>query len=1120
MRSVFISSTFRDMQSERDMMHTDVIPYLNATAEKYLDQLHFIDLRWGVNTGDLDSDESSMKVLNVCLDEIDRSQPYMLIFIGDRYGWIPDEKYIRTTVDNKKFPLEDSEKSVTALEIEYGLLSRMENAENCIICIRNPIDLNHMDLQSQLDYKCEGELQKNKLEALKKRLEKDFPNQIIYYDATWDATQNKLVGLEPLRVQLIHKFTTIFEAEWQKHLEISPQAFLQRSFFNKVKALSEVYIGHENLTRSICDAVASQDQALVFLYGAHGAGKTSLLCNVAKALSANQIQYTPYFVSAGTSMYQLLSQLIWNLEEKLEKTVHTTAETSSLLFLQKTFSQLVKEYETSSSEPLVFIIDDIHRLAINQFSGTAFLPDDFGHLIKFILSSDTTFNIPVIPKIQNRQSVFQIFGLTDKGHAEQVVQSLLKDQHKALDSNVLATLINKGDFTNPLYLSLLLHRLIIMDSDDLNSANNAEELNHQMINLITQSPNSLDIAYHLLTAAGDKITKTMSEPVLELLATAPHGLRETDLESICTRNNLPWSTVDFTRFMHYLKPFVHLSDAGFWDFNHPILKDKYFDSYEDENSLYIKYLLVYIKRLAPTDPLRLKSGLYFAFIKNDASLLKEILITSRKLPKNGLVQVHLLKDLIGSYGIEPLRIVISSIDLKKDMEIVTAFFCEMFYPVLDRTKEDQSFGLTLFRALVDHVEAKFGGNLSNTTLAGLYNRIGAIYAYKNNPMQMEYFHLAAKYTSMASEDQDTVQTFENRLIAQYKLATLQYNNNQFDAAYEILDQTLKELTETHYDTMSLKSTASAIVILASNCQIKLGNLPSAMLLAEIGIKKSLEVYRAYGDLESLILLTKALINLSEVHIANKSPVESLVQIYDEIISNTDEIYNQSGQIKWLRSSLFYRHNRLDLDFSEKIALDCIASYESLIEASSNSDELPHLYLIKFKLATFYYKNQRYKECYQTMKQAIELTEIYISTHQNIDSNKLMSIAEMNRQMGTFCYELNDIDSAIHYASRSVKLNAILFESSAEKTFEIVQSYALSLGCLAEDYAHAKDFLTSKDLFLKQLSLIEALYNHSHAAEEKDKLITCLKNLYIVHMNLNEEEEAWTYRNRAEQLMSK
>lgn len=54
MRKIFISSTFRDMQAERDAIHTTVVPELRAMAQQYGENVEACDLRWGVNTGDLD----------------------------------------------------------------------------------------------------------------------------------------------------------------------------------------------------------------------------------------------------------------------------------------------------------------------------------------------------------------------------------------------------------------------------------------------------------------------------------------------------------------------------------------------------------------------------------------------------------------------------------------------------------------------------------------------------------------------------------------------------------------------------------------------------------------------------------------------------------------------------------------------------------------------------------------------------------------------------------------------------------------------------------------------------------------------------------------------------------
>ena len=120
MRTVFVSSTFKDMQAERDAIRDKVASMVEAEARKHGDHIEFCDLRWGIDTSKLDSEESSRKVLDVCLTEIDRSQPPMIVILGDRYGWIPEEDLIRRTAEMHGMQIDDARVSATALEIEYG----------------------------------------------------------------------------------------------------------------------------------------------------------------------------------------------------------------------------------------------------------------------------------------------------------------------------------------------------------------------------------------------------------------------------------------------------------------------------------------------------------------------------------------------------------------------------------------------------------------------------------------------------------------------------------------------------------------------------------------------------------------------------------------------------------------------------------------------------------------------------------------------------------------------------------------------------------------------------------------------------------------------------------------
>lgn len=67
MKNIFVSSTFRDMQAERDEIQKNITPQLRALARAYGEDIRFCDLRWGVNTAELDSEEGAKKVLSVCL---------------------------------------------------------------------------------------------------------------------------------------------------------------------------------------------------------------------------------------------------------------------------------------------------------------------------------------------------------------------------------------------------------------------------------------------------------------------------------------------------------------------------------------------------------------------------------------------------------------------------------------------------------------------------------------------------------------------------------------------------------------------------------------------------------------------------------------------------------------------------------------------------------------------------------------------------------------------------------------------------------------------------------------------------------------------------------------------
>jgi len=226
MKNIFISSTFRDMQGERDMVQEKVIPALRNEARKYGENVSAIDLRWGVDTSTLESEEGSAKVLSVCLDEIERSHPYMLIFLGERYGWIPESKIIEKAIKKRedKYQIDDYEKSVTALEIEYGALSeKYGDLENCIVCFREPMS-HLLDVSDREVYQEQSEKGMQKICALKERMKKELGDRIIYYRGIWDEANHAMadfrVGEKELSDVLIEKYIELFQKDWEQYKDL------------------------------------------------------------------------------------------------------------------------------------------------------------------------------------------------------------------------------------------------------------------------------------------------------------------------------------------------------------------------------------------------------------------------------------------------------------------------------------------------------------------------------------------------------------------------------------------------------------------------------------------------------------------------------------------------------------------------------------------------------------------------------------------------------------------------------------------------------------------------------------------------------------------------------------
>ena len=107
-RNIFISSTFLDMQVERDVLAKKVLPIVKEYALKYHVNIEFVDLRFGIDIGNQNLLD---KVINTCSDEIVRCKPLFIGFLGNRFGT----------------EIEGSKESITSFEIHKAILEKCES---------------------------------------------------------------------------------------------------------------------------------------------------------------------------------------------------------------------------------------------------------------------------------------------------------------------------------------------------------------------------------------------------------------------------------------------------------------------------------------------------------------------------------------------------------------------------------------------------------------------------------------------------------------------------------------------------------------------------------------------------------------------------------------------------------------------------------------------------------------------------------------------------------------------------------------------------------------------------------------------------------------------------------
>ena len=111
---IFISSTFHDMQLERDVLSRSIFPRLRGRLGAGV-SLQEVDLRWGVT----EAGGVNEGAVNICLDEVVAASPLIFGLVGFRVGWRPTLQYLSAAHARRLGDLRVGV-SMTELELIYA----------------------------------------------------------------------------------------------------------------------------------------------------------------------------------------------------------------------------------------------------------------------------------------------------------------------------------------------------------------------------------------------------------------------------------------------------------------------------------------------------------------------------------------------------------------------------------------------------------------------------------------------------------------------------------------------------------------------------------------------------------------------------------------------------------------------------------------------------------------------------------------------------------------------------------------------------------------------------------------------------------------------------------------
>ncbi|KAM3940209.1 telomerase protein component 1 [Leptodactylus fuscus] len=471
---VFISSTFRDMHSERDILIGQVMPQLRQRAACHFLSLEEVDLRWGITEEETKKD----KQLSLCLSEVVRSQIFIGI-LGERYGHIPKTYSVPLLPEYQWVQEYPEGRSITELEAMQFLQSCKSNIlghPKAFFYLRNPEVIRSVPSHWLSDFASESPKAKKRMLDLKNRVAKHPAAKTYVYSCQWGGeTDGKphMAALEDFGARVLNDVWQVIERDYLKEgsnvsednedelIQEGFQEWHERHSFARTKQVTQV------CAQLLEKRQASPSSGKVFLVvGEPSQGKTVFMADLVKELrlvsSASVIYHFTGATHRSKDVESMLKRFCKQLNKQLQRENKVFNSYRDALATFQTLLLLISR-SLKRNETLTLLIDgaDVLCGSVGELTSD-WIPHSLPQRVNMVLS--VTEGSSLCSTLSKRKGVILVpLGKLEPSERTELVRGKLAIYGKKLEesafNNQMRLLMIKKGTRDPLYLTLACEEL-------------------------------------------------------------------------------------------------------------------------------------------------------------------------------------------------------------------------------------------------------------------------------------------------------------------------------------------------------------------------------------------------------------------------------------------------------------------------------------------------------------------------------------------------------------------------------------------------------------------------------------------------------------------------------------